>query len=424
MIDHSLEEWLEFINKNHPLEIELGLERVSVVWSKIRRELGVSRVAPFVITVSGTNGKGSTVKCIEEILCISNHSCGSFTSPHIFKFNERIKLNGLAVLDHDIVEAFELIESLKGEIKLTYFEFNTLCALIIFSKSNLDFVILEVGLGGRLDAVNIIDADLAILTSIGLDHKEWLGNTRLEIGREKLGIARKGKPLLIGEHDLPKGLNRYISDIGADSYFVNKDFFLSPNSAHSKELKITLKEELHTFGILKDTSILSINKALAIQALSLTGIPIEKNEILKSLNQATIEGRQQSKIHNQINILFDVAHNAEAAEVLAKNIESNGKTYAVVSILRDKDWDSIVDKLDDTFDYWFIGRITDNDRAADPNVLLDFVRSRGLHGKVFESMEMAFQNAYNLATRNDLIVVFGSFSCVASVMKLIEIQPK
>ena len=132
MIDHSLEEWLEFINKNHPLEIELGLERVSFVWSRIRRELGVSRVAPFVITVSGTNGKGSTVKCIEEILCISNYSCGSFTSPHIFKFNERIKLNGLAVLDHDIVEAFELIESLKCEIKLTYFEFNTLCALIIF----------------------------------------------------------------------------------------------------------------------------------------------------------------------------------------------------------------------------------------------------------------------------------------------------
>tara|TARA_Y100000992_G_scaffold101758_1_gene66120 strand:- start:8 stop:1279 length:1272 start_codon:yes stop_codon:yes gene_type:complete len=423
VIDHSLEEWLEFINKNHPLEIELGLERVSVVWSRIKRELGVSKVASFVITVSGTNGKGSTVKCIEEILCISNYSFGSFTSPHIFKFNERIKLNGLAVLDCDIIESFKLIESLKGETKLTYFEFNTLCALIIFSKNNLDFVILEVGLGGRLDAVNIIDADLAILTSIGLDHKEWLGNTRFEIGREKLGIARKGKPLLIGEDDLPEDLNHYISDIGADPYFIDEDFFLSPKSADSTELTITLKEKLHSFGILQHTSVLNINKALAIQALILTGIPIQKNEILKSLNQATLEGRQQSKIHNEINILFDVAHNAEAAEVLAKNIESNGKTYAVVSILGDKDWDSIVDKLDNTFDYWFIGRITDNDRAADPDVLLDVVRCRGLSGKVFESMEMAFQNAYNLATLNDLIVVFGSFSCVASVMKLIEIQP-
>ena len=163
MADRSLNEWLEYIEKKHPSEIDLGLERVNCVWSRIKSKFGISKIANFHISVAGTNGKGSTVRCLEQILKFHGYKVGSFYSPHIFKFNERIKLDGISVSDQAIIESFKIIEAFRHEVSLTYFEFNTLCALLIFSKSELDFVLLEVGLGGRLDAVNIIDSDLSLI---------------------------------------------------------------------------------------------------------------------------------------------------------------------------------------------------------------------------------------------------------------------
>ncbi len=422
MADRSLNEWLEYIEKKHPSEIDLGLERVNCVWSRIKSKFGISKIANFHISVAGTNGKGSTVRCLEQILKFHGYKVGSFYSPHIFKFNERIKLDGISVSDQAIIESFKIIEALRHEVSLTYFEFNTLCALLIFSKSELDFVLLEVGLGGRLDAVNIIDSDIAVLTSIGLDHQQWLGNTRYEIGCEKLGIAREGKNLLIGETDCPKDLDNFIDGLGTNTYRINKDFTLSSGASNIDELCITQNNQIEKFGKLAATSVLNINKALAIQALTIAGIKIQREKTIELLDQLVIEGRQQKVKYKGVNVILDVAHNPQAAERLAENLHANGKIYAVASVLDDKDWNAIVDKLASVFDAWFIGQINDNKRAANAYQLFETISMRNLEGKVFESIEMAFQNAYNSANSIDLIVVFGSFSCVASIMNLIEVQ--
>ncbi len=422
MADRSLNEWLEYIEKKHPSEIDLGLERVNCVWSRIKSKFGISKIANFQISVAGTNGKGSTVRCLEQILKFHGYKVGSFYSPHIFKFNERIKLDGISVSDQAIIESFKIIEAFRHEVSLTYFEFNTLCALLIFSKSELDFVLLEVGLGGRLDAVNIIDSDIAILTSIGLDHQQWLGNTRYEIGCEKLGIAREGKNLLIGETDCPKDLDNFIDGLGTNTYRINKDFTLSSGASNIDELCITQNNQIEKFGKLAATSVLNINKALAIQALTIAGIKIQREKTIELLDQLVIEGRQQKVKYKGVNVILDVAHNPQAAERLAENLHANGKIYAVASVLDDKDWNAIVDKLASVFDAWFIGQINDNKRAANAYQLLEMISMRNLEGKVFESIEMAFQKAYNSAHSIDLIVVFGSFSCVASIMNLIEVQ--
>ena len=422
MADRLLNEWLEYIEKKHPSEIDLGLERVNHVWSRVKSKFGISKIANFQISVAGTNGKGSTIRCLEQILKFHGYKVGSFYSPHILKFNERIKLDGISVSDQAITESFKTIEALRHGVSLTYFEFNTLCALLIFSKSQLDFVLLEVGMGGRLDAVNIIDSDIAILTSIGLDHQQWLGNTRYEIGCEKLGIAREGKSLLIGETDCPEDLDNLIDELGTNTYRINKEFTLTSGVSNIDELCITQNKQIEKFGKLAQTSILNINKALAIQALTIAGIKIQREQTIELLDQLVIEGRQYKVTYKGVNLILDVAHNPQAAERLAENLHANGKIYAVASVLDDKDWNAIVDKLASVFDAWFIGQINHNKRAANAYQLFEMIRMRNLEGKVFESIEMAFQNAYTSAHSIDLIVVFGSFSCVASIMNLIEVQ--
>ena len=422
MADRLLNEWLEYIEKKHPSEIDLGLERVNHVWSRVKSKFGISKIANFQISVAGTNGKGSTIRCLEQILKFHGYKVGSFYSPHILKFNERIKLDGISVGDQAITESFKIIEVLRHDVSLTYFEFNTLCALLIFSKSQLDFVLLEVGMGGRLDAVNIIDSDIAILTSIGLDHQQWLGNTRYEIGCEKLGIAREGKSLLIGETDFPEDLDNLIDELGTNTYRINKEFTLTSGASNIDELCITKNKQIEKFGKLAQTSILNINKALAIQALTIAGIKIQREQTIELLDQLVIEGRQYKVEYKGVNLILDVAHNPQAAERLAENLHANGKIYAVASVLDDKDWNAIVGKLASVFDAWFIGQINDNKRAANAYQLFEMIRMRNLEGKVFESIEMAFQNAYTSAHSIDLIVVFGSFSCVASIMNLIEVQ--
>ena len=203
MTNRSLAEWLSLLESRHPCEIELGLERVDKVWKRFQSSHAKEAFSGKVVTVAGTNGKGSCVASMQAVLLAHGYSVGSFTSPHFLVYNERICLNGQPVADQNIIDAFELIETLRQDISLSYFEFNTLAALIIFAQKSPDILLLEVGLGGRLDAVNIIDADVAILTSIDLDHQQWLGETRAKIAKEKLGIARANKPLIIGESDYP-----------------------------------------------------------------------------------------------------------------------------------------------------------------------------------------------------------------------------
>ena len=235
MTNRCLADWLTLLETRHPCEIELGLERVATVWVRYKsNSLSLSPVKePVIITVAGTNGKGSCIASMQALLLEHGYSVGAFTSPHFLRYNERISLCGQPVPDNEIVAAFEAIEAIRGDIDLTYFEFNTLAALIIFNRNELDVLLLEVGLGGRLDAVNIINADVAVLTSIDLDHQQWLGETRTEIAREKLGIARRGKPLIIGEKDHPKDFKQLVSQTGAQALWCGDDFDYHCKRFHS-----------------------------------------------------------------------------------------------------------------------------------------------------------------------------------------------
>ena len=227
MPNRSLSEWLTILEARHPSEIDLGLERVSEVWGRlnVRREAPQSGIRPTVVTVAGTNGKGSCIAAMQAILLAHDYSVGVFTSPHFLKYSERICIAGVSVSDESIVDAFVAIESVRGDVSLTYFEFNTLAALVIFGEHELDIVLLEVGLGGRLDAINIIDSDVAVVTSIDLDHQDWLGNTRGEIAAEKLGISRAKKPLIIGEQNPPEGFDQLVLKTGATALMIGSRFF-------------------------------------------------------------------------------------------------------------------------------------------------------------------------------------------------------
>ena len=423
MLKRSLEEWLAEIEARHPSEIDLGLERISLVWELLKQEIPSSRsVTPVNITVAGTNGKGSCVEAIQALLVQHGYSVGAFTSPHFLHYSERIRIDGVAVSDQELVAAFELIEVVRSETSLTYFEFNALAALVIFRRADLDAVLLEVGLGGRLDAVNIIDADVAILSSVDLDHQDWLGDTRALIAREKLGVARQGKPLLVGETDLPDGFYETVRSIGASALYYGTDFSID-NGGDSSQFSVNLKTNTGTLLIPDIThgNLLSVNISLALQALVSAGFVINARTCLEALKCLSLPGRQQRVKFQGVDLLLDVAHNPAAARVLAAKIPIiKGTTYAVASVLNDKDWAGIVAEIHPSVDVWLLGKITDNHRAMETQRLTEVVYNRGAEAVCLESVELAFDRAVQLTSLGDQVVVFGSFHTVSAVLTIIS----
>jgi len=426
MTDRCLAEWLELLENRHPREIELGLNRVAEVWLRYKSTQSEHPKAgnSKIITVAGTNGKGSCIASMQAILLAHGYSVGTFTSPHFQVYNERICLSGVPVSDQMIVSAFECIESLREQISLTYFEFNTLAALIIFSRNDLDFVLLEVGLGGRLDAANIIDCDVAVLTSIDLDHQQWLGDTRTEIAREKLGIARPDRPLIIGEQDYPEGLEQLVEDTDADPLWIGQDFAYWPQQAtFSVTLATATKAGLIALDNLGAEGLLPINKTLALQALVSAGCILDSDKCRCALNSISLTGRQQKLSYKGVSIILDVAHNPAAAEALAVHLASQeGTKIAVASVLEDKDWASMVALLSPVIDRWEIAELTGISRAANGQSLLKLLYNAGVGGVLSNSIEEAFSNAISQAGGKDIIVVFGSFYTVAPVLDLISTE--
>ena len=427
MTNRSLAEWLELLEQRHPCEIDLGVERVAEVWQRYKTnqaligEVGVSKV----ITVAGTNGKGSCVASMQSVLLANNYSVGSFTSPHFQRYNERIRINGFAVDDELIIDSFETIERLRQEISLTYFEFNTLAALIIFSSSNLDVVLLEVGLGGRLDASNIINCDIAVLTSIDLDHQQWLGDTRAKIAKEKLGIARAKHPLIIGERNHPDGFYDLVQDTQAQALWIGQDFDFTENSNnfsiqpkwHSENTNFATLDNLSNQGLL------AINKTIALQALISLGCNLDADRCRTALNNIAVIGRQQSLTYQSVPVILDVAHNQAAAAVLANRLRSeSGPIYAVASVLADKDWSSMVAELKSQIDYWYIAELTGISRAAKGQTLLKLLYNSGIEGKLSDSIVQAFQSAIAKADNTGNVVVFGSFHTVAKILDFISME--
>jgi len=391
-----------------------------------RRQRGDAISLPTAITVAGTNGKGSCLASMQAVALAHGYRVGLFTSPHFLHYNERIAIQGLPAQDRVIVDAFDEIEAARGEISLTYFEFGTLAALVVFLDAGLDLVLLEVGLGGRLDAINIIDADVAVVTSIALDHQAWLGDTRELIAVEKLGIARPSRPLVIAEADGPKGFDRAIAATGAQPFVIGRDFILDPDPDQPERFSLSLADSgagSQHFDGLPVSGLMPSNKAAALQALSCAGLSLSADKVVAALDGLALTGRQQRMMVNDCSVMLDVAHNPSAAKAVAAALPPiSGRYLAVVSVLNDKDWPGIVEPLSDIFAEWYVGEISDSERATKAQTMFEVLYNAGLSSRLFESVEEAFTSALaevaKEAGKDDVIVVFGSFHTVSAVLNM------
>jgi dihydrofolate synthase / folylpolyglutamate synthase len=407
-----LSDWLDYQQRVHPRAIELGLDRVRAVWQR----LGAPQPAPIVITVGGTNGKGSTVAFLEAMLRADGKRVGAYTSPHLLRYNERVRLDGAEASDDALVAAFERIEAARGDIALTYFEYGTLAALLLFADAKLDVALLEVGLGGRLDAVNIIDADAAIVTTIDIDHQDWLGNDRDTIGREKAGIFRAGRPAIIGDGEAPRGL---LDAAGhADVRIAGRDFFAEIES-HGWRWK-SGNTELALPHPTLDAPCQHANAAAAIAALFALRDQLGWNTgaIARGVVEARVGARLQ-RFASTPELVVDVAHNPQAARVLARWLATHparGRTIAVFGALDDKDVRGIVEPLDHTIDAWHLaGLAIDSPRGLTATALADLsdgVPIAGAHDDVASALAAAFKSAVG----TDRIVAFGSFFIAAAAL--------
>lgn len=412
----TLGEWLAWLEQLHPTEIELGLARVRQVYDS----LSIAQQLPTVITVAGTNGKGSTVAMLDGIYRHAGYAVGCFTSPHLIDYNERIRINGEMAEDALICQAFTAIEAVRGETSLTYFEYGTLAALWCFAQSSLDVVVLEIGLGGRLDAVNIVDAEVAMISSIGIDHQAWLGDDREVIGREKAGIFRANRVAICGDPSPPQSLQQVADEVGAKLLFLGEQFGWKKEAEqawgwHSD----THRRHSLPFPALRGEVQLN-NAAAVLMALeSLQQVlPVNQQAVRAGLSDLELPGRFQV-LPGMPRQILDVAHNVAAAQALADNLKeqvSPGYTLAVVGMLADKDVTGVVSALNSQVDQWFLAdlNVPRGLTAAELEPLL--VAQGGQIGGLFPSVAAARAAALEKATQADRIVIFGSFYTVAEVL--------
>jgi len=408
----SLAEWLAFVERQHPQQIALGLERVSEVNSKLRTE-----VACPVITVGGTNGKGSTCAMLEAILRAAGLRVGLYTSPHLARYNERVRIAGAEASDEALAGAFEAVESARGEVPLTYFEFGTLSAFHLFSREKLDAWVLEVGLGGRLDAVNIVDPDCAVLTSIGIDHVEFLGDTRAEIGREKAGIFRPGRPAVVAEPQIPETVLEEIRRLRARPLLVGRDFGYANQGTQWSYWGPSGKRSGLAHPALRGSLQLR-NAAAALTALDALRerLPVAMQDVRRGLAEVSLPGRFQV-LPGRPQVVLDVAHNPEAAANLAHNLGESGyapETIAVFGMLKDKDIPGVVHALAPRITRWHLATLP-GPRGADADLLADILQDLKIKEPAakHDSVASALEAAKKEARENDKIVVFGSFLTVA-----------
>ena len=412
----TLQEWLGWQEKSHPVTIDLGLERVERVY----KALNPAASKPITITVAGTNGKGSCIAYLEAIYRAQGYKVGAYTSPHILKYNERIKINGKPVADDLICKAFERIEQVRGQTSLSYFEFGTLAALDIFSRADLDIQLLEVGLGGRLDAVNIVEPDAAIISSIGIDHVAWLGETREKIGFEKAGIFRADVPAIVGDPKPPAALKQVADDKKAIFYAIANDFSYTKqedgwkwqfgNKQMNGLPEPALKGE-HQYR----------NASAVIMAITLLAakLPIAEQAIRQGLANVQLPGRFQL-IDGIIPVLLDVGHNPEAVQTLVEYLQQNfpnRRIHAIFSMMKDKDIAEVLRIMDPVVTSWFFAPLA-NLRAATQTLMREIFAQLAMGNVSFGYT--GFVDAYTAAKKQahpgDLLLVFGSFFLVSDCL--------
>jgi dihydrofolate synthase/folylpolyglutamate synthase len=430
-LPQDLAGWLAHLENLHPkgqAGIELGLERIRLV----KAALGQTQTCP-VITVAGTNGKGSTCAYLENMLLKASYRVGCYTSPHLLAYNERVRLNGQPIDDARLCAAFARVEAARqtaGNISLTYFEFGTLAAWEAFAAAGVEAIILEVGLGGRLDAVNLYDADVSIVTSIALDHTDWLGDTRDAIGREKAGVYRAGKPAFCADPKPPASLIEHAESISTDLRLLGRDFGFDRDPENrmqwrywTREADKLIKRSMAYPGLRGATQLYNATVALAALDALRFQLPLPMQAMREGLIETEVPGRFQV-VPGRPSIVLDVGHNPQAVAVLADNLSGMGffeKTHAVVGMLADKDIAGALLPLKDKVGVWHTATLTGL-RGTSADQLATIIRENNLGGDVHchDSPAAALAAAQQQAGESDRIVVFGSFYTVAGVSDLLR----
>ncbi|HEV8260729.1 MAG TPA: bifunctional tetrahydrofolate synthase/dihydrofolate synthase [Burkholderiales bacterium] len=411
----SLPDWLSYLERIHPFAIDMGLDRVA----RVRDRLGLLPSFP-VVAVAGTNGKGSVCAMLESILSSARYKVGVYTSPHLLRYNERVRVQGREAADEELVNAFARIEKVRGEVSLTYFEFGTLAAMDVFIRERVDLAVLEVGLGGRLDAVNAFDSDCGVVTSVDFDHMEFLGNNRDSIGAEKAGIFRAGRPAICGESDAPAGLLRRTKEIGAKLHRIGRDYGFSADPNRWQFWSALGKRSALPYPALRGDYQLG-NAATALSALEqLTDrLPVDMGAIRRGLLDVQLQGRFQVLPGRPV-VILDVGHNPHAARGLASSLRrlpGGGRTIAVFAMLRDKDIEGVAAALRDDVDEWLVAGLS-SPRGADAERIRQALATARVGAPVakFDTAVGAYEHAIRSAGQNDKILVFGSFYTVGAVL--------
>lgn len=419
MIQRDLAGWLSYLEQLHPTAIDMGLERSR----QVATQLGLGRPAPLVITVTGTNGKGSTCAFLASLLTASGLKVGVYSSPHLLRYNERVQIQGVEASDTALCDAFAAVEAARAGVSLTYFEMGTLAAFWLFEQAALDAVVLEVGLGGRLDTVNLIDADLAVITSIGLDHADWLGDTRESVAFEKAGICRATKPVLCGDLDPPLPLLEQVALLDCPFLLRGRDYDLEIGATGWQWRGLT------SDGLplqLDDLPLLDLpmeNAALAVQAFALLDLPWKADLIAAALRITRVTGRLDRRDitwgGKRLQLMLDVGHNPHAASYLAERLgqgEQPVERLAVFGLLADKDLPGVLAPLQALVNRWYVATL-DSPRARPAVELESALLAGGASVENAGTVAAALTQAADDAVDGAQILLFGSFFCVAEALQ-------
>ncbi|UBO75555.1 MULTISPECIES: bifunctional tetrahydrofolate synthase/dihydrofolate synthase [Aeromonas] len=406
----SLVDWLSYLEQIHPVNIDMGLTRVGIV----ARRMGLTTLPGKVLTVAGTNGKGSSCAMAASILMAAGYRVGVYSSPHLLRFTERVRLDGQELGEQEHCAAFTEVEAARAEIALTFFEFATLAALWLFRRHAPDVVLLEVGLGGRLDATNVVESDVAMITSIALDHCDWLGDTREAVAVEKAGVYRKGRAAISGEPNPPATIASEAARLGAHLYQVGRDF---SGQAHDDAAAGWDYRGLQCYQGLPIPALPLMNAVTVLAALERLGLTLPESAIRQGLSEARLAGRMQ-RLQTDPLVIVDVAHNPHSAAYLASQLSAipcRGVRRAVVGMLKDKDMAGSLAELDGLVDCWYLASLT-GPRAATAGQLADALGQGKGSATQYDAVSEAYQQALADSSPADVVIVFGSFYTVADIL--------
>lgn len=412
----TLDAWLAYIETQHSRPIDLGLDRLVQV-----RDALAARTSARLITVGGTNGKGSTCAMLEAILHAAGYQVGLYTSPHLLRYNERVRINLVEAPDSDLCAAFAAVEAARGGVALTYFEYGTLAAWWLFCQKNLDVIIFEVGLGGRLDAVNAFEPDCSIVTGVAMDHMDYLGDTREQIGFEKAGIYRAGKPAICGDPQPPESLLAHARCIGADLRVQGRDYGFSGDKTQWRFQGRAQRRNSMAYPALRGANqLLNASSVLAALECLQDNLPVPMQAVRQGLMTVELPARFQV-LPGRPAVVLDVAHNPQAAAVLADNLSNMGffpDTWAICGMLGDKDIEATLAQMLPRVDHWLVCDLP-GPRAAKAETLAEVLKKAGVSvaPECFNNPQEAFASARSRAGEGDRIVAFGSFLTVADVMR-------